>query len=58
MALDAKGDKIIGRVITQLAARPNVMDLKILHAPARLASPPIPLQNLLAELAISFWVKP
>jgi hypothetical protein len=36
----------------------NVMNLKILHAPARLASPPIPLQNLLAELAISFWVKP
>jgi hypothetical protein len=43
VALDAKGYKIIGRVITQLAARPNVMDLKILHAPARLTTPAISL---------------
>jgi hypothetical protein len=58
MALDAKGDKIIGRVITQLAARPNVMDLKILHAPARLASPAVSLQNFPAKLAIRFRLKP
>jgi len=34
------------------------MNLKILHAPARLASPAISLQNFTAELAISFRIKP
>jgi hypothetical protein len=58
MGLDANGNKIIGRVITQLAARPNVMDLKILHAPAPLTTPSVSLQNFPAKLAIRFRIKP
>jgi len=53
----AESDQILGRIIAQLAPPLNMMDLKILHAPARLATPPISLQNFVAELAISFWFK-
>ena len=35
-----------------------MMDLKILHSPARLATPAISLQDFAAELAISFRLKP
>ena len=57
MARRAEGDQILGSVIAQSAPRLNVMDLKILHSPARLATPSISLQDLSAELAISFRVK-
>jgi len=53
----AEGDQILGSVIAQSAPRLNVMDLKILHSPARLTSPPISLQDFPAELAISFRIK-
>jgi hypothetical protein len=58
VALGAKNHEIFGRVITQSASRLNMVDLKILHAPARLATPAIALQNFPTELAISLWVKP
>ena len=58
MALDTESYEILGRIIAQAAPRLNVMDLKILHAPARLATPSISLQNFVAELAISFRIKP
>jgi hypothetical protein len=58
MARRAEGDQILGSVIAQSAPRLNVMDLKILHAPARLATPAISLQDFAAELAISFRLKP
>ena len=45
MASDAQGDEILIRIIAQQTARLNVMDLKILHSPARLASPAVSLQN-------------
>ena len=35
----------------------NVVDLKAFHAPARLATPSISLQDFAAELAISFRIK-
>jgi hypothetical protein len=54
----AEGDQIFGRVIAQSTPLQNVMDLKILHAPARLTTPSISLQDFPAELAISFRVKP
>jgi hypothetical protein len=57
MARCAESDQILGSVITQSAARLNVMDLKILHATARLASPAISLQNFTAKLAISLGIK-
>ena len=58
MARCAEGDQILGNVIAESAPRLNVMDLKILHAPARLATPAISLQDFAAELAISFRIKP
>jgi hypothetical protein len=43
MARSAEGDQILGSVIAESAPRPNVMDLEILHSPARLATPAIAL---------------
>ena len=57
MAQRAKGNQIVGRVIAQSAAGLDVMDLKILHTPTRLAAPAISLQDFTAEPAISFKVK-
>ena len=54
----AEGDQILGSVIAQPAPRLNVMDLKIFHPPARLASPAVSRQNFTAKLAISFRIKP
>jgi hypothetical protein len=58
VALGAEGYKIIGRVISQSAPRLNVMDLKIFHVAARLATPSISLQDFPAEQAIGFRIKP
>ena len=58
MARRAEGDQILGSVIAQSAPRLNVMDLKIFHPPARLATPAVSLQDFAAELAISFRIKP
>ena len=41
VAIGAKNDEILGRIIAQTTTRLNMMDLKILHAPARLTTPPI-----------------
>ena len=57
MARCTEGNQILGSVIAQLAPRLNVMDLKIFHPPARLATPAVSLQNFAAKLAISFGVK-
>jgi len=43
MARCAEGDQILGSVIAQSAPRLNVMDLKTLDAPARLATPAVSL---------------
>jgi hypothetical protein len=45
-------------VITQMAPRLEVMDLKAVDTPARLATPAVSLQNFAAELAIGFRDKP
>ena len=58
MARHAEGDEILGSVIAQSTSWLNVMNLKAFHPPARLATPPISLQDLAAELAISFRIKP
>ena len=58
MARCAEGNQILGSVIAQSTPRLNVMDLKILHAPAPLASPAVSLQDFTAKLAISFTFKP
>jgi hypothetical protein len=53
----AKSYHIAFDVIALLAPRLNVMDLKILHAPARLATPSVSLQDFPAQLAISLRFK-
>ncbi len=58
VALETKCYEILSRIITQSTARLNVMDLKIFHSPAPLASPAISFQDFPAELAIGFRVKP
>jgi hypothetical protein len=58
MARRAEGDQILGSIIAKSAPWLNVMDLKTFHAPARLTTPTITLQDFAAELAISFWIKP
>ena len=57
MARCAEDDQILSDIVAQSAPRLNVMNLKTLHAPARLATPTVSLQDFLAELAISFRVK-
>src|SRR5450756_1289279 len=54
VALDAYSYEILGRIIAVAASRQNVMDLKIFHPPAPLATPPISPQDFAAEQAISF----
>src|SRR6266705_1100421 len=54
---DAKSYQILRRVITQLAAPLNVMDLKIVCFPAVLATPAVPLEDFTAELPIRFRAK-
>ena len=58
VALDTKSYEILIRIIAQSAPRLNMMDLKILHPPARLTTPSISLQDFPAKLAISFRIKP
>src|ERR1035437_921939 len=57
VALGAKSYEIIGRIITLLASRLDVMDLKTFHPSARLATPAVSLQDMQAELAISVGIK-
>jgi hypothetical protein len=57
MACTAKGDEIFFRVSSQLAARLDVMDLKILGTTAFLASPTIALENPLTKSPIGMPVQ-
>ncbi len=57
VAIGAKGYEILSRIITLAAPPLNVMDLKIFHSSARLASPAVSLQDFVAELAILYRIK-
>ena len=57
MARCAEGDQILGSIVAQSAPPPNVMDLKILRPPARLASPAVSLQNFTAEQPVGLRIK-
>ena len=57
MACTAKGDEIFFHVSPQLAARLDVMDLKIFGTSALLASPGIALNNPLTKPAIGVPVQ-
>jgi hypothetical protein len=58
MARRAEDNQIFGSIIAQSGSRQKVMDLKIFHGSAGLASPAISLQDFTAELAIGFWIEP
>ena len=57
VAISAERDQIFAFVITQPASEANVMDLKTIGTPARLASPAITLQHFDTEFAITIWVQ-
>jgi hypothetical protein len=58
MTVRTESDQIFLHIVAQSAPPLNVMDLKTFHSPAPLASPAISLQDLAAELAICFPIKP
>ncbi len=43
-----ESDEVILGIISELTARPDVMDLQIVRAPTSLALPSVPLQDLVA----------
>jgi len=57
VAHGTKSYKIFCGIISQVAPPLDVMDLKTLHASARLTTPSITLQNFPAQLTISFRIK-
>jgi hypothetical protein len=54
VALDTKSYEIRSRIIAEAAPRLNVVNLKIFHPPAPLASPTVTFQDFTAQLAIIF----
>ena len=52
MACGAKCNQILSRIITGLAAELFVMDFKIGHSAARLASPAVTAENLVTNLVV------
>jgi len=57
LALDAESYEILCGVITQSALWLHVMDLEVFHVFARLGTLAISLQDLAAELAMSFGIE-
>ncbi len=58
MTPGAEGDEVLLGVVSQSASWLNVVDLEVGRTAAVLAAPAIPLQHLLAQLTIGFWVEP
>ncbi len=58
MAPGTQSNQIFLGIISKAAALIEVVDVKIRHQAAVLAAPAIPLQHLLAQLTIGFWVEP
>ena len=57
MTPDAKSYEILSRIIAQAASGLKVMDLEAFDAAAKLATPAIPLENFMAELAVCLSLK-
>jgi hypothetical protein len=58
VAIGAERDQVFVSVVTQSTSRANVVHLKTIGTPARLASPTITLQHFGVELAIRIWIQP
>ena len=57
VAADAKTYEILRQIVAQAAPGLNVMDLKAFDRSARLAPPPVSLQDFTAELAVDLSLK-
>jgi hypothetical protein len=57
VAISAERDQIFAGVVTQPAARANVMDLETIGTTAVLASPSIPFEHFGAEPAVGILVE-
>ena len=57
VAPGAEGGEVGLGIVTQTAARVEVMNLEVSRATAALAAPAVSLQHLLAELAVGFRVE-
>ena len=53
----AKSDQIFCRIISRMATVFFVVDLKIRHAAARLASPTIPAEDQFAEMIVRIAIQ-
>jgi len=54
---DTKSYQILGSIMAEAASRLDVVDLKAVDLPARLATPAVPLEDFAAELAVSLWLE-
>ena len=57
MTAGAKRDEVLFGIGSQLTPRVDVVGLEVDRTAAVLAAPAIPLQHLVAELAVRVWVK-
>jgi len=53
----AQGDQIVLGVVSELALRLDVVDVEFARTPTTLATPAIPLQDVLAQAFVGLWVK-
>ena len=58
VASSAQSDEILFGIITEKAARLNMMHLEFTHRSAMLAPPPISLEYLLPQLVVGDRIKP
>ena len=57
MTQDTKSYQILGSIMAEAASRLDVVDLKAVDLPSRLATPAVPLEDFAAELAVSLWLE-
>src|SRR5271169_2320365 len=57
MTARAQGDEIHFSIVTEMAPRVAVVNLKVCTTAAVLAPPPIPLENLAPQFSIGSWAE-
>ena len=57
MAFTAEGDQILLGIVPGLAAKLFVVNFKVGHRAARLASPAVPAEHLVAKLIVQFGIQ-
>jgi hypothetical protein len=58
VAPDAQGDQILFRIITEQAARLNMMHVQFTHRSAMLAAPPVSLQYFFPQFVVRNGIQP